>query len=585
MKNFEVWAPLAKRVDLVLDGKTVPMDDRGDGWWRPEHPVDWVADLDYGYRLDGGDAVLPDPRSVHQPHGVHGLSRTVDLGAHPWTDGGWLGRTLEGGIIYELHVGTFTAEGTLDAAVERLDHLVELGVTFVELMPMNAVNGTHNWGYDGVLWFAVHEPYGGPAAYQRFVDAAHSRGIGVLQDVVYNHLGPSGNYLPQFGTYLGESSTGWGAALNLDGEGSRHVRDYILDNAEFWLRDLHVDGLRLDAVHALEDRSDIHLLTELSSQVDDLADELERPLILIAESDLNDPVMITARDAGGRGLTAQWNDDYHHAAHVALTGETAGYYADFDSLAALAKTITSGFFHDGTYSSFRERIHGRPLDADTSAWRLVTYTQNHDQIGNRAAGDRLSQTLDPDSLGLQAVLTMLTPFTPMIFMGEEWAASTPWQFFTSHPEHDLGAAVAEGRVAEFAAMGWDPELVPDPQDPQTRARSVLDWAELSQPGPAAMLGLYRRLAQLRAELPGLRDPHLSSIQCTFDEDRRWLRIDRPGVSIVLNFSGERRSIPAGTATLALATHGDTTLEAGMLELAPRSAAVVAGGVRAVAGHR
>ena len=338
-------------------------------------------------------------------------------------------------MLYELHLGTFTPEGTLDAAIGRLDHLVDLGVDLVELLPVNAFNGTHNWGYDGVLWFAVSEEYGGPAAYQRFVDACHAKGLGVVQDVVYNHLGPSGNYLPLFGPYLKpEGSNTWGAQVNLDGPDSAEVRRYIVDNALMWLRDFHVDGLRLDAVHALVDDSPVHLLEELAVEVEALSSYVGRPLSLVAESDLNDPVMITPREAGGYGLDAQWSDDFHHALHVALTGETSGYYADFEPLGALKKVCEQGFFHDGTWSSFRGREHGVPIDtAEMPTWRLVVCHQNHDQVGNRARGDRTTEVLDVDQLCAAALVMLAGPFTPMLFMGEEWAASSPFQFFTVAP--------------------------------------------------------------------------------------------------------------------------------------------------------
>ena len=435
------------------------MTERG-GWWAPD--ADQLASLNdlpagtrYGYLVDGNDRPLPDPRSRRQPDGVHELSATFDPAAFPWTDGDWTGRELAGGVIYELHIGTFTDRGTLDSAIERLPHLVDLGIDFVEVLPVNAFNGSRNWGYDGVLWYAVDESYGGPAAYQRFVDACHSLGLAVIQDVVYNHLGPSGNYLPVFGPYLreGDANT-WGASINFDED---EVRRYVVDNALMWIRDHHVDGLRLDAVHALVDHRTPHILAELADRSHDLARELGRPVTLIAESDLNDPRMITATAAGGYGMDAQWSDDFHHAVHVALTREVAGYYADFEPLDALAKVMTNGFLHDGTWSSFREMVHGYPIDvAATPAWRLVVADQNHDQIGNRATGDRLSATLDDRQLAIAAVLTLTSAFTPMLFMGEEWGATTPWQFFTAHPEPELGRATAEGRIQEFARMGWDP---------------------------------------------------------------------------------------------------------------------------------
>ncbi|MCU1409697.1 MAG: Malto-oligosyltrehalose trehalohydrolase [Rhodoglobus sp.] len=554
--TFEVWAPRADSVALQLDGVGYPMTER-DGWWSAN--VDWRPDADYGYLLDGESVPVPDPRSRRQPSGVHGLSRTY-APVHP---AAWPGRELAGGVIYELHVGTFTPAGTLDSAIERLGHLVDLGIDFVELLPVNGFNGTHNWGYDGVLWYTVHEGYGGPAAYQRFVDACHSRGLGVIQDVVYNHLGPSGNYLPRFAPYFveGHSNT-WGDTIDL---AAPEVREYIIGNALLWLQDYGVDGLRLDAVHALVDDSPKHLLQELAERTD--------PAILIAESDLNDPRLITPRPEG-YGLTAQWSDDYHHAAHVNLSGETTGYYGDFNSLAALGKVMTKGFFHDGTYSSFRERNHGVPIDLGTMpTWRLVTFTQDHDQIGNRAVGDRLSATLDDDLLAIEAVLTLLGPFTPMIFMGEEWGASTPWQFFTSHPEPELGRATAEGRIAEFAKMGWDAASVPDPQDPATFDRSKLDWAELSDPRHGRLFGLYRRLVRLRRELPGLTDPRFSTIAAEWDEEKCWFRLDRPGASVVINFSDTERCVPVTLGEVALAT-GEARIEEGLLRLSPASAAVL-----------
>ena len=569
---FEVWAPRPKRVRLLVEGRTVEMEREPDDWWRPVEEVPWHPGIDYGFLLDESTVPVPDPRSLEQPAGVHGLSRTWR--ARP--PALWPGRELAGAVLYELHVGTFTPGGTLDSAIDRLDHLVELGVDVVELLPVNSFNGARNWGYDGVAWFAVQHNYGGPDAYQRFVDASHERGLGVVQDVVYNHLGPSGNYLPLFGPYLhDEAANTWGQSLNLDGAGSSEVRRFILDNAAFWLRDLGVDGLRLDAVHALHDSSEHHLLAELSELTDALAEETGRPLFLIAESDLNDPAMITPVEDGGLGMTAQWDDDYHHAAHVALTGETVGYYADFEPLGALAKTTLSGFFHDGTHSSFRGRPHGRPIDTEsTPTSALVTFTQDHDQVGNRAAGDRLSATLGARDLSLAAVLTVLSPYTPMLFMGEEWGASTPWQFFTSHPEPELGRATAEGRIAEFAKMGWDPAIVPDPQEPATFERSRLDWSELAEPEHARLLRLYRELIALRREHPGLTDASFASIAVAHDDEEGWMRVDRPGVSIAYNFSSESREVPLPAPAAALLWTAEPGLVAGCSAAVPARSAVV-----------
>ncbi|HEX4687803.1 MAG TPA: malto-oligosyltrehalose trehalohydrolase, partial [Nocardioides sp.] len=443
-----------------------------------------------------------------------------------------------------LHVGTFTPEGTLDAAIDKLDHLLSIGVDLVELMPVNAFNGTRNWGYDGVDWFAVSEGYGGPPAYQRVVDACHAAGLGVVQDVVYNHLGPSGNYLPLFGPYLKQGRNTWGDLVNLDGENSAEVRRFILDNVHMWFADYHVDALRLDAVHALADTSPVHILEEMAVETAALSAHLGRPLTLIAESDLNDTLLVTPREAGGYGLDAQWSDDFHHALHVALTGETTGYYADFAPLSALAKVCEKGFFHDGTWSSFRGRDHGVPVDTEhMPTWRLVVSNQNHDQVGNRARGDRLAEHLDDDQLACAALLTLCGPFTPMLFMGEEWAASTPFQFFTAHPEPDLGRVTAEGRLEEFERMGWDPAEVPDPQDAATFERSKLRWGELSEGRHAVLLDAYRRLASLRRTLPELTDPAFSALTAAADEASRVFTLSRGGLVLAVNFSDATATLP------------------------------------------
>lgn len=580
---ISVWAPRAERVRLrrltpggavIGEHELAPSDD-GTGHWSLD--VELSEGERYGFLLGDSDDLRADPRSLRQPSGVHGPSAVFDTGLFEWADAEWTGRQLAGAVIYELHVGTYTPEGTLDALVGRLDHLVDLGVTHVELLPVNAFNGEWNWGYDGVLWYAVHEGYGGPAAYQRFVEAAHERGLAVIQDVVYNHLGPSGNHLPEFGPYLRDGAdTTWGASVNLD---APEVRDYIIDNALMWLRDFHVDGLRLDAVHALHDESDTHILRELSERVDALSAQLNRPLTLIAESDLNDPTLILPREAGGYGLTAQWSDDWHHAVHVALTGETEGYYEDFAAPDAVVKVSEGGFFHDGTYSSFRGRDHGSPVPPTVPAWRLVTFAQDHDQIGNRAAGDRLTATLSPARLAVAAVLTLTAPGTPMLFMGEEWGASTPWQFFTSHPEPELARATAEGRIAEFERMGWDPDKVPDPQDPETFHRSHLNWAEIGSVPHGKLLDLYRRLIRLRRERPELTEPdmtHTTVSVSSSDEkpDKRAYRIERGGLAVLVNLTDrDFRFETDGEAEILLDTAAAQQGPGGIV-LAPDSAAIV-----------
>ena len=561
---IRVWAPSADRVDVLVSpvtgtvaaGERHAMEPTEGGWWSWTPSTD--GPLDYSFSLDGGDP-RPDPRSAWQPHGVHGPSRTFDPAAHAWGDTDWPGtregRGLLGGVVYELHLGTFTPEGTLDAAIGHLGHLVELGVDVVEVMPVAAFGGTHGWGYDGVAPYAVQHAYGGPAAFQRFVDACHATGLGVCLDVVYNHLGPTGNYLAEFGPYFTDThTTPWGPAVNLDADDSHEVRRWIVDNALRWFRDFHVDALRLDAVHELRDGSERHLLAQLSDETASLATELGRPLDLIAESDLNDPVMVTPTAEGGRGMTAQWDDDVHHALHVTLTGETQGYYADFAGgtrawpdggpMSVLAKTLTEAFLHDGRYSTFRDAEWGSKVDKETrSGHQFLAYLQTHDQVGNRATGDRISDQVSPGQQAVGAALYLLSPFTAMVFMGEEWRASTPFAFFTSFEEDWLADAVRSGRRAEFAAHGWNEADVPDPQDPATRANSVLDWQEPYAPGHNEMLHFYRQLIRVRRTQPDVASGDLRATSVSFDEDARWMVLSRGAVHVVANFAGRSQVVP------------------------------------------
>jgi maltooligosyltrehalose trehalohydrolase len=504
---------------------------------------------------------------------VHGPSRWY-ADDFDWTDHDWAGRPLPGAVIYELHLGTFTAGGTFDAAIQRLEHLVDLGITHVELLPVNDFNGEWNWGYDGVLWYAVHEAYGGPDGLKRFVDACHRVGLAVVLDVVYNHLGPSGNYLPRFGPYFKQGHSTWGELINLDGAQSGPVRQYIIDNALMWLSEFHIDGLRLDAVHALDDESPTHLLAELTDRVAGLSQQLGRPLPLIAESDLNDPDMITPRLEGGYGLDAQWDDDVHHALHALLTGERQGYYGDFGSLAALAKVMTRAFFHDGSYSAFRGRDHGRPVDRRRiPGYRFVVCLQNHDQVGNRAAGDRLPETTPRALLEVGAVLLLTSPFTPMLWMGEEWAATTRWPYFSSHPEPDLAQAIAKGRITEFAEHGWDVSQLADPQDRQTFHSAKLRWDDLERPEHRAMFKLYRTLLALRRAEPELAAPRLDDVRVDFDEAARWLAVHRGSLVVLANLADHPRSIPIGGQALLLATDA-VELAPDRTRLAAFSAAII-----------
>jgi maltooligosyltrehalose trehalohydrolase len=527
------------------------MQPTGDGWWAAE-VAEAGPGTDYAFRVDDGDP-LPDPRSQWQPRGVHGPSRLFDASAFRWTDASWPGPRggtgVLGAVFYELHVGTFTGEGTLDAAVGRLDHLVSLGVEVVELMPLGAFPGRWGWGYDGAHPGAVHTQYGGPEALQRFVDAAHGLGLGVCLDVVENHLGPSGNYLSQFGPYFAsEAQTPWGSAVNLDGPDSGPVRAWILERDLSWFRDFHLDALRLDAVHELHDRSRRPLLAELSDETAALAGALGRPLGLVAESDLNDPRMVEPTESGGLGMTAQWDDDIHHAVHALLTGERQGYYVDFGSFETLAKVLTRVFVHDGRWSTFRESDWGRPVDRSLHrGHQFLAYLQNHDQIGNRATGDRISDSLPAGLLAAGAALVMCSAFTPMIFMGEEWGASTPWRFFTDFDEPQLARAVSTGRREEFAEHGWEPGDVPDPQATSTRSMSVLDWSEASSGDHARLLEWYRSLVALRRNTPELLEDDLREVHTSYDEEAGWFVLVRGSYRVVVNLSDVRREVPLGAA--------------------------------------
>jgi maltooligosyltrehalose trehalohydrolase len=561
-----VWAPDAGVVELVIGDERRPMERGDNGWWTAEAQL--PAGVDYAFSLDGGQP-LPDPRSPWQPAGVHGPSRTIDHSAFPWTDGDWRGGPpLSAALIYELHVGTFTPEGTFEAVVAKLPHLLELGVTHVELMPVAEFPGRRGWGYDGVDLFAPHAAYGGPDALKRLVDACHRAGLAVLLDVVYNHLGPDGNYLGSFGPYFTDRyATPWGQAVNFDGPHSDQVRDFVCDNACMWLTDYHLDGLRLDAVHAIFDTSATHVLEELGARVHALEAHLGRRLVVVAESDLNDPRLVQPVEVGGYGLDAAWSDDFHHALHAVLTGERSGYYEDFGSLADLARALQSAYVYDGRYSPHRRRRHGRPPDG-VPARRFLGYLQNHDQVGNRAQGERSAALMGLRRLKIGAALVLTSPFVPLLFAGEEWGASTPFLYFTDHQDPDLGRAVSAGRRREFAAFGWDPEAVPDPQDPRSFERSRLEWSELARPPHAELLDWHRRLVALR--------PHLSGpARVRFDEAAGWLALGRGTVIVAANLAKEPRHVPLveGTGEVLLTSDGGARLGDG-LTLPSESVAVV-----------
>ncbi|CAN5262618.1 malto-oligosyltrehalose trehalohydrolase [soil metagenome] len=559
-----VWAPFPARVELATGPDHHPMTRDDGGWWTAD--LELTPDTDYGYSLDGA-APLPDPRSPSQPNGVSALSRTVDHSAFNWTDRAFAARRLADAVIYELHVGTFTPAGTFDAAIDRLADLVDLGITHLELMPVAEFSGDRGWGYDGVDLFAPHHAYGGPDGLKRLVDASHGSGLAVLLDVVYNHLGPEGNYLPQYGPYFtSKYATPWGDAVNFDDAGSHEVRRFVVDNALTWMRDYHLDGLRLDAVHAIYDQSAVHILEELAVATRVLETEVGRPLVLIAESDLNDPRLVRPIAEGGYGLDAVWADDVHHALHVALTGEEIGYYADFADADALARAIVDPFMYAGHYSAVRDRFHGRP-PGDLPGYRFIAALQNHDQVGNRALGERLSHIVPLGRVQIGAALLLTLPYVPLLFAGAEWGASSPFYYFTGHVSRELAGAVRRGRREEFGHFGWDPESVPDPQDPATFLASKLDWSERSRESHADVLAWYRELLAIRAAMPALRDGDRAAVVVRHDAAAGWIVVERGPISVAANLGTQPADVQM-SGELRLAWPPGPERNAGSVRLAP-----------------
>jgi maltooligosyltrehalose trehalohydrolase len=579
MHEFKVWAPRVHKIAVKVGDKEYPMAGPSDrGWWSAKVEQAKAGDH-YGFVLDDDPKPYPDPRSQWQPNGVHSASRLYDQAAYRWNDGGWKAPDLSHAVIYELHIGTFTPAGTFDAAVERLDYLVDLGVTHAELMPVAEFPGSHGWGYDGASLSAVYERYGGPDGLKRLVDACHGRGLAVLLDVVYNHFGPVGNYTGKYGPYLTDRHhTPWGGAVNFEDTGSDEVRRFFCDNALMWMRDYHIDGLRLDAVHEFVDRSATHFMEQLADEVAELSQELGRRLVLIAESDLNDPRVVKPADDGGYGMDAQWSDDFHHALFtvVHFGGEEKGYYADFGSMEKLAKSLTHNFVQDGTYSVYRRRSHGRPAE-EVSPHKFLGYIQNHDQVGNRAVGDRLEQIVGMDRAKVAAGIVLTAPFIPMIFQGEEYAASTPFQYFADHEDPEMARAVKNGRQAEFAAFGWSPEQIPDPEDVETFKRSKLNWDEVHQGSHEEMFDWYRRLIHLRRESASLNDGTPRQTKATFDEEAGWLMMERGAVKTLCNLGSEEATFenPDGWS-LMLASRPEVRADGTKVVLPSNSLAILSG---------
>ncbi|HEX7418946.1 MAG TPA: malto-oligosyltrehalose trehalohydrolase [Thermoanaerobaculia bacterium] len=538
--EFRVWAPSHDKVELHIvapEDRRVRLTKNAGGYH--EAIVDRVQEGVRYFFVVGGRQ-RPDPASRLQPEGVHGPSEVVGR-EFKWSDAKWKNIAIEDYVIYELHTGTFTSEGTFDAMIDRLDHLKELGVTAIELLPIAQFPGDRNWGYDGVYIGAAQKSYGGPIALKRLVNACHARGLAILLDVVYNHLGPEGNYLSEYGPYFTDRyKTPWGLALNFDGPLSDHVRWFFIHNALQWVDEFHIDGMRVDAVHAIVDHSAQPFLQDLTTAVRERGEKLGRPIYTIAESDLNDPRVITPAENLGLGFDSQWNDDYHHSLHTLLTAERTGYYAGYGKASDLARVLKGGYLYTGQHSVYRGRRYGvKPLTTDGS--KFVVCAQNHDQVGNRMLGERLSAIVPVEKLRLAAAAIVLSPFVPMLFMGEEYGEKAPFQYFTSHSDKDLIEAVRNGRKEEFDDFDWKGEP-PDPHDEETFRRSKLNWQLLDHDEHASLWRLYQELLRIRRETPALRKLDLGSLKVEADDEKRVVVVRRGDVVIAFNFSDEEQTV-------------------------------------------
>jgi maltooligosyltrehalose trehalohydrolase len=547
--EFRVWAPWPTRVELQITAPRERMlaPDRDEAGYCQICLEDIPPGSRYWYVLDG-DTKRPDPASQFQPEGVHGPSEVVDHGAFRWTDAGWEGVGLEDMLIYELHVGTFTPEGTFDAIIPRLPALSELGVTAVELMPVAQFPGDRNWGYDGVYPYAVQSSYGGPLGLKTLVNAIHHHGMSVILDVVYNHMGPEGNYLRDFGPYFtGKHKTPWGDALNFDEAHSHHVRNFFIENALYWLRDYHFDALRLDALHTVYDQSAKHVIQELAESAARFSRESGRKYYLIGETDLDDVRFITPTDRGGYGLDAQWSDDFHHSVHALLTGESSGYYEDFGGIEHLAKAMREGFVYSWQYSPHRKKFHGSS-SKHRPARQFVVSTQNHDQVGNRLVGERLSVLVDFESLKLAAGVLLLSPYVPLLFMGQEYGEEAPFHYFVSHTDPTIIEAVRQGRKDEFKAFGWTEEY-PDPAAEQIFQDSKLRWQNRDQDRHRILLAFYKRLVELRSSIPNIVSKRNMTVQVLPEQGLlAWRRRHAQGqTQCIMSFGSEPGRFPMRTA--------------------------------------
>ena len=542
--EFTVWAPLLENVSLKVvspSERVIPMQRDNKGYWNVMADGVSPGTL-YFYRIEN-KTDRPDPSSCFQPEGVHGPSQVVDPNEFQWDEDGWKGIALKDFIMYELHAGTFTEGGTFKEIIPRLDHLKELGITAAELMPVAQFPGRRNWGYDGVYPFAVQNSYGGPNGLNMLVNACHKKGLAVILDVVYNHLGPEGNYLGNFGPYFTDKyRTPWGQAINFDDAYSNEVRNYFIENALHWFGNYHVDALRLDAIHGITDMSAKPFLQELAEKVEDFSSRMGRKFYLIAESDLNDAKVIRPRISGGYGLDAQWNDDFHHCIHTLLTGEKEGYYKDFGKTRHLVKSLTEGYAYSGEYSAFRKRNHGNSAK-DRSAEQFIVFSQNHDQTGNRMLGERLSGLVSFEALKLAAGITLLSLYLPLLFMGEEYGEDAPFLYFVEHADPDLIEAVRKGRKKEFAAFNWKEEL-PDPQAIETFLKSKLNWGKKEKGYHGVLLAFYKKLITVRRETPALSDPDRDCREITGSDDDKTLFIksEKAGSNVLCIFGLGRENV-------------------------------------------
>jgi maltooligosyltrehalose trehalohydrolase len=544
LAEIKIWSPLSASVELILkEGERSSLEKGEMGYWLLTTEKVKPGSL-YKISVDGKDP-LPDPTSLSQPEDVHSWSRAENLAMFNWTDTAWKNVPQDQFIIYEMHTGTFSPSGNFNGIVDKLDYLKDLGITAIEIMPVGQFPGSRNWGYDGVYPFAVQHSYGGAEGLQQLVNACHEKGIAVILDVIYNHLGPEGNYLPQFGPYFTEKyHTPWGQALNFDDAWCDGVRDYFIENALMWFRDFHIDALRMDAVHAIKDFGPTHIIKEIRQHTDLLAKNNGRDFYLIAEMDLNDPVFINPYEKCGFGADGQWIDEFHHALRVASGQPREGYYSDFNGVSDLAKSYTDAYVYDGQFSHHRKKLFGKKTYNEGN--QFVVFSQNHDQIGNRMLGERSSQLVSFEMCKLMAAAVFISPYLPMLFMGEEWAESNPFLFFISHTDKELAAIVNKGRKEEFSYFNWQGEP-PDPRLEKTFTDSMLQWNLTDTEPHRTMLRYYKNLISLKKTLPAFGNTNRAAIDANANEEKKMVFVERwsdnQDLYCILNFSDQAQDIP------------------------------------------